>query len=256
MLMRMPLKVLWAPVPALVLGLAAWGCGGGGVAGQTWQDTHPLPADTMSSACHTRRPARSMISSCARPSCGSENRSHPITMALRKGYALPTTNQVASKRTPPVSLLTGTIPVQFQITNLTAWAYNNEDAPALLQALATREMVRYFVGADMNEIMSYGRLEAAQALRERIQSAADERKLGARIVAVGLQDLHPPVKVAPDYEKVISAIHTRQAKILAARADDIKTNALAGAEAATILDRANADRTGREIGALATARKW
>ncbi|PYJ03370.1 MAG: hypothetical protein DME25_12525, partial [Verrucomicrobia bacterium] len=48
-------------------------------------------------------------------------------------------------------------------------------------------------------------------------------------------------------------IHTRQAKILAARADDIKTNALAGAEAATILDRANADRTGREIGALAQA---
>src|SRR5205085_1719579 len=103
------------------------------------------------------------------------------------------------------------------ITNLVDWAYNNEDASSLLQDLATREVVRYLVGVDMHEIMSYGRLEAAQTLRDRIQNAADNRRLGARVISVGLQDLHPPVKVAPDYEKVIGAIHTKQAKILAAR---------------------------------------
>ena len=41
--------------------------------------------------------------------------------------------------------------------------------------------------------------------------------------------------------------------ILAARADDIRTNALAGAQAVTLLDRANADRLAREGGALAQA---
>src|SRR6266404_3295782 len=72
------------------------------------------------------------------------------------------TNTVTGKRTPPVSLITVSIPVQFQITNLAAWAYNNEDAPSLLQDLATREGARYLVSADMNEVMSHGRLEAAQ----------------------------------------------------------------------------------------------
>lgn len=163
------------------------------------------------------------------------------------------TNSPASRRTPPVSLVSGSIPVQYQITDLTAWAYNNEDAPSLLEDLATREVVRYLVGADMNEIMSSGRLEAAEQLRQRIQAAADSKKLGAKVVAVGLQDLHPPVKVAPDYEKVIGAIHSKAAKILAARADEIKTNALAEAQATNVINVASAARTRREIDALAQA---
>jgi regulator of protease activity HflC (stomatin/prohibitin superfamily) len=166
---------------------------------------------------------------------------------------LETTNPAANKRTPPVSLLTGSIPVQFQITNLSYWAYNNEDAPALLQDVGTREIVRFLVSADMNDLLSHGRMEASQSLAERIQSAANIYKLGAKIISVGLQDLHPPVKVAPDYEKVIGAIHTKQAKILAARADDIRTNALAGAHATSVLNEANADSTGRKIRALAQA---
>jgi len=163
------------------------------------------------------------------------------------------TNSATGKRTPPVSLMTVSIPVQYQITNLVMWAYNNEDAPALLQDLATREVVRYLAGVDMNEVMSRGRMEAAQALVDRIQQASDQRLLGARVISVGLQDLHPPVKVAPDYEKVVGAIQTRQAKILSARADEIRTNALAEASAASVINRANAERIGREIGALAQA---
>ena len=64
-----------------------------------------------------------------------------------------------------MSLLTVSVPVQFQITNLVDWAYTNEDAPGLLEDLGTREVVRYLVGVDMNEIMSQGREEAAQVLR-------------------------------------------------------------------------------------------
>src|SRR6266478_2534064 len=89
-------------------------------------------------------------------------------VANREQAPAQTTTNAVNKRTPPVSLITGTIPVQFQITNLLAWAYNNEDAPALLEDLATREVVRYLVGVDMNEIMSYGRLEAGQTLQQRI----------------------------------------------------------------------------------------
>lgn len=163
------------------------------------------------------------------------------------------TNTATGRRTPPVSLVTVSIPIQYQITNLIAWAYNNEDSPGLLQALATREVVRFLVAADMNELMSRGRAEAGRTLAQRIQSVADQRQLGVRLVSLGLQDLHPPVKVAPEYEKVIGALQTKQAKILAARADAIRTNALADATATRTLNRAQADRLAREVGALADA---
>ncbi len=163
------------------------------------------------------------------------------------------TNQTSSKRTPPVSLLTVSIPVQFQITNLVDWAYNNEDSASLLSDIGTRAVVRYLASSDMSEIMSHGRLQTAQTLMEQMQTAADQLKLGAKIVSVDLEDLHPPLKVAGDYEKVIAAIQTKEAKILAARADDIRTNALAGADAANILNKARAESVSRKIQALAQA---
>jgi regulator of protease activity HflC (stomatin/prohibitin superfamily) len=174
-------------------------------------------------------------------------------VANRSQFSQEITNEVTGKRTPPVSLLTVSVPVQFQITNLVEWAYVNEGAEQLLEDLGTREVVRYLVGADMGELLSSGLSEAAQALRDRIQAAASERHLGARIISVGLADLHPPVKVAPEYEKVIAASQTEQAKILTARADAIRTNALAGAQAVTLTNEASAERLAHEVGALAQA---
>jgi regulator of protease activity HflC (stomatin/prohibitin superfamily) len=174
-------------------------------------------------------------------------------VANRERTSLEETNQADTKHTPPVSLITGSIPVQFQITNLLRWAYTNEDAPSLLQDVTRREVVRYFVNADMGEIMSSGRLEASRQLLERIQAAADEHSLGAKIVSVGLQDMHPPVKVAGDYEKVVAAVHTKQARILAARADGIRTNAMAEAQSVATVNRATAESAGIRISALARA---
>lgn len=174
-------------------------------------------------------------------------------VANREPTVVGATNQLASKRTPPVSLVTGSIPVLYQITNVEEWAYINEDAPSLLQDLGTREIVRYLAGADLSDLMSAGRLQASQALAERIQAASDSHQLGARIIEVGLQDLHPPVKVAADYEKVVAATQLKEAKILAARADEIKTNALAGAQATTLINAAESEAVARELGAVAHA---
>ncbi len=174
-------------------------------------------------------------------------------IANRDMSSLTATNRVTGKRTPPVSLLTVSIPVQYQITNLMAWAYNNDDAPTLLQDLATHEVVHYLAGADMNEVMSHTRLEMAHVLANRIQAAADHHELGARIESIDLHDLHPPVKVAGDYENVVAAIQQKEAKILAARADAIRTNAMAEAQAVSLVNKAIAERTTREVGALAQA---
>ena len=137
----------------------------------------------------------------------------------------------ATKKSPPVSLLSVSIPVQYQITNLQAWAYNHREPAKLLEKLGTREVVRYLVSADAQEVMSSGRFAAAEELRSRIQSTANDLGLGVNILFVGLQDVHPPVKVARSYEAVIGARHKSAATVLSAEAYRVQTNALASAAA-------------------------
>ena len=149
-----------------------------------------------------------------------------------------------SARAQAVGLITVSIPVQFQITNVTDWVYNNSEPDALLKDLATREVIGYFAGTDLNDVLSQGRLQAAQVLCDRIQNAANRRSLGAKIIFVGLQDIHPPTAsdVALTYEKVVGAQQSKLAKILDAEAAAIRTNALSSAQAFMITNVADAKR--------------
>jgi membrane protease subunit HflK len=156
-------------------------------------------------------------------------------------------------KAPPVSLITVSIPVQFQITNVMDWAYQNGDATNLLADLATREVVHFLAGVDLSDLLSHARLEAAQTLQERIQADADEYKLGAKILFVGLQDVHPPTTVAADYEKVVGAEQTKLATILNAQAYAISNTAMSAAQAFTTTNVADATREQLEVSAYARA---
>ncbi|HEY5233781.1 MAG TPA: SPFH domain-containing protein [Verrucomicrobiae bacterium] len=156
-------------------------------------------------------------------------------------------------KAPPVSLITVSIPVQFQITNVMDWAYKNGEPTNLLSDLATREVVHFLAGVDLSDLLSHARLAAAQTLQERIQADSDKYNLGAKILFVGLQDVHPPTTVAADYEKVVGAGQTYLAKILNAKADAIRTNALADALAFTTTNVADAAREQMEVSAFARA---
>ncbi|HKQ40751.1 MAG TPA: hypothetical protein VJ063_21970, partial [Verrucomicrobiae bacterium] len=68
----------------------------------------------------------------------------------------------------------------------------------------------------------------------------------------GLQDIHPPVAVATAYESYAGARQTYQAKIRAAEAHKVQTNALAAAEALRRRRVAEGDR--ERIQAVAIAR--
>ncbi len=143
-------------------------------------------------------------------------------------------------KAPPVSLIDISIPVQFQITNVLDWAYRNAEPTNLLQDLAAREVAHYLAGVDLNSVLSRTRLEAAQELHQRIQAEANQHRLGVKITFVGVQDIHPPVKVAGDYEQVVAAAQQMIAQTNAAAAEAIQTNALAGADAFTAVARAEA----------------
>jgi membrane protease subunit HflK len=162
-----------------------------------------------------------------------------LLVASREGID---TNSAAAKKSPPVNLLSVSIPVQYQITNLIAWTYNHGNPASLLEQIGTRETVRYLVSADFHELMSGARFGAAEELRRRIQDEANRQNLGVKILFLGLQDIHPPVQVAAAYESVGGAEQTRKAKLLNAEAYNIRTNALAVAEGLRRKRVAEADR--------------
>ena len=165
--------------------------------------------------------------------------------------SIDTATNTTGKKAPPVNLLSVGVPVQYQIHDLKSWAYNFSDSAALLKEIATREVVRYLVGVDVNEIMSTARFTSGEELRRRIQARVDELELGARILFVGLQDVHPPVSVGAAYEKYVGSKQQREADILKARAYAIRTNAWTGAEATKRKLEASAESTRKVTAALA-----
>ena len=153
------------------------------------------------------------------------------------------TNGIGSEQTVPVNFLVASIPVQFIISDVRAWAYNHNDPAKMLEHIANREVVRYFSSVDVENVMSNGRMEAAASLTSRIQAAADAVKLGVQIVFVGLQDVHPPVgnkeiQVAAAYEKVIGAEQDKAAAILSAEGNAFAMLPTSQAERARIVNEA------------------
>ncbi|MCL5095963.1 MAG: protease modulator HflK [Candidatus Omnitrophica bacterium] len=141
----------------------------------------------------------------------------------------------------PVNLLSVNIPVQYRIKDVRAWAYNHIDPAQLLEDIANREVVRYLVNVDIDDLMAPGRMRAAEALRRRIQTQSDDYQLGVEIVFVGLQGIHPPVEVAPAYEDVVGSMQEKETNILAALAYQARRIPTAEAEATNLLSRQSSD---------------
>ncbi|MGA3265858.1 MAG: SPFH domain-containing protein [Verrucomicrobiota bacterium] len=158
-----------------------------------------------------------------------------------------------AQKVASVGLLDISIPVQFQITNVLDWAYVNAGPTNLLQDLATREVIRYLAGSDLDAVLSQSRAEAELQLQDQIQDDANRHQLGVKILFVGVQDLHPPQTVAADYERVVAADQSRIATNNFALADAIQTNALAGALAFAEVAQAGAAQQQIEQAAFARA---
>jgi HflK protein len=161
-----------------------------------------------------------------------------------------------SDQAVPVNMLAVNIPIQYQIRDLRSWAYQHVNGADLLDKLANREVVRYLVNVDIDDIMTTGRLKAATEIQQRIQAQADQNKLGVEILFVGLQSIHPPVTVAPAYEEVIGALQDKETNILGAQAYWIEKIPLANADATNLVTRAESDGLTKVTTAAADAAQF
>ncbi len=162
-----------------------------------------------------------------------------MMVASRDGYR---SSSGGSDQAPPVNLVTVNIPVQYEVRDLRAWATGHAAATNHLERLAMREVNLYLVGVDFFEFMSSGAEAAAKALHANIQKAADDAKLGVNILFVGLQGVHPPVKVGKDFNAVSAAAQEKEATIERARAYAITNAIFARAEATNRIRLAESHR--------------
>ncbi len=128
----------------------------------------------------------------------------------------------------PVSLLKANVPVQYRIKDVYSYVYNHRDPDVMLEAICYHELALFAASANVDfeseegldtSIVGAGRERAKKVLLQRIQQAADEAGLGIEIVFLGLQGIHPPPDVAPDYQNVVGAVQRKQAQILNADAE-------------------------------------
>jgi len=130
----------------------------------------------------------------------------------------------------PVSLVMAAVPVQYRIKekDLYSFIYNHDEPEKLLESICYRELTKFAAStkievdneADLEDsLLGAGRAKAKKILTSKIQEAVDKEQLGVEIVFVGLQGIHPPPEVAPDYQKVVGAVQKKQALILDAHAE-------------------------------------
>ncbi len=158
----------------------------------------------------------------------------------------------------PVNLLTAGIPVQFVVKDLRQWGYQHTDPAGFLERLAYREVVRHLASVDIEKVMSFGRAEMAETLKNAIQKSADAAQLGVEIVFVGLQDIHPPagtkeIAVAAAYEKLIGADQDRATAVLFAEGEARRNVLGAEAEATRRVNTAKATAALRQSDAAGRA---
>jgi membrane protease subunit HflK len=172
---------------------------------------------------------------------------------------------------PPVGMVKANIPVQYRIKDLYTYIYGHSDPAKLLEGICYRELARFAASAqvevedretgpsaDTKSLLGAGRMRAKQVLTERIQAAANELGLGIEVVFVGLQGIHPPPEVAPDYQAVIGAVQEKQALVLDAEAEYNKSlSVLVGsvAKAARLAELAGQYQAAEEQGQAEEARR-
>ena len=172
----------------------------------------------------------------------------------------------SDSKTPSVNLLTVSIPVQYRISNLTNWIEQTDNTGKLLQGLAMREVTQFLIGADIDNLMGTGYTDAQTSLQEQIQTQANAHNLGAEILFVGLQHIHPPVGqnenskesggVAENYEKVIVAQLNAETNRLGAILYSAGKVPQAEASAAEFVSKAKIDSTNKVAIAQAEAKRF
>jgi regulator of protease activity HflC (stomatin/prohibitin superfamily) len=144
--------------------------------------------------------------------------------------------------------------VQFRITDPRAWTYNWQNPADVLKAIAYRAVMRSTVNHTLAEALSENLVTTTAQMRAMVQHDADVLRLGIQVLAFTVGGMHPPVMVAADYEKVVSAELGKVTAVVNAQAERNRIVPLAESTALVNANAARAD--GARDRALSAGEAW
>jgi regulator of protease activity HflC (stomatin/prohibitin superfamily) len=144
--------------------------------------------------------------------------------------------------------------VQFRITDPRAWRYNCQNPADALKAIAYRAVMRSTVNHTLAEALSENVVTTTAQMRAMVQHDADALRLGVQILGFTVGGMHPPVMVAADYERVVSAELGKVTAVVNAQAERNRTVPLA--ESAALVGSNAARAEGAQDLGVAAGEAW
>ena len=102
-------------------------------------------------------------------------------------------------------LITVDAAVQYRIVDPRAWRYQSQNPADTLRAIAYRAVMRSTVSRTLSQTLSENLKILTEEMRKQVQDEARALGLGVDVVGFTVGGMHPPVAVAADYERVVSA---------------------------------------------------
>ncbi len=103
--------------------------------------------------------------------------------------------------------------VQYKIRNAIEYLFNVRDVKETIHKVGEAALRQVIGKHAIDEALTTGKFEIQEETMKLIQEVLDKYNIGVLIVAVQLQDAHPPQEVAPDFRDVASAKEDREKKI-------------------------------------------
>jgi len=153
------------------------------------------------------------------------------------------------EKVAPVSLIVASSRVRFRVRDddksIEDWYYQCANAEMLVESLCERVQQKFLAGVDYYDVMGQGRHAASGHLRELMQAAVDRERLGAEILGVGLEEIHPPIneraKLVEAYHRVVQAGQQQHVRVFKAKTKAVKDVTDANVEAIKIASSAKED---------------
>lgn len=107
--------------------------------------------------------------------------------------------------------------IQYYIHDPGRYLFRSQDLPRVLEVLLYRSLTRAVAVRGVDDVLTTGRIEIQNRVREDLQNESDHLSLGVAVTAVALEQVRPPEQVRNSFLEVANAREDRNRIVQEAR---------------------------------------
>ncbi|MEM7504555.1 MAG: SPFH domain-containing protein, partial [Pseudomonadota bacterium] len=110
----------------------------------------------------------------------------------------------------------------YKVSDPWMWHFGTQNPEEMLRVAAEQAVLMSTVNRSLDDVLSENTTVLAKRIEDETRARIGEYAIGAEIIGLSFQGLHPPVDVAEDYQAVVSAQHEREIAILTSRSYEVE----------------------------------